>query len=420
MAVRRVEDREYLDRVVDQDLGELLGLLPAIALEGPKAVGKTRTAERHARTSYRLDDPQAAAIVSADPALLVRGDSPVLIDEWQRMPTSWDLVRRAVDDDPSPGRFLLTGSATPSEPTHSGAGRIVTVRMRPLTLVERRVGTAAVSLRSLLAGERPPIAGQTTATLATYVDEILASGLPGIRQAPPDARRLLLDGYIDRIVEHDFREIGHVVRRPAALRRWLAAYAAATATTASYDSIRDAATSGEGDKPAKTTTGPYRDVLERLWIIDPVPAWAPTRSQLRRLTGSPKHHLADVALTARLLGLDERFLLDDGTLLGRLFESLVTLDVRVYAQSARASVHHLRERGGTHEVDLIVQGADNRIVAFEVKLSAMVDDRDVRHLHWLRGQIGDGLADAVIVTTGRYAYRRADGIAVVPAALLGR
>jgi len=288
-----------------------------------------------------------------------------------------------------------------------------------MTLVERRVGNAAVSLRSMLTGERASITAQTSATLTTYIDEIVASGLPGIRQAAPAARDLLLDGYVDRIVEHDFPEVGHVVRRPATLRRWLAAYAAATATTASYDSIRDAATSGEGDKPAKTTTQPYRDVLERLWILDPVTAWAPTRSRLRRLAGAPKHHLADVALGVRLLGLDNESILRDGSLLGRLFESMVTLDVRVYGQSARATVHHLRERGGNREIDLIVEGADNRIVAIEVKLSATVSDRDVQHLHWLRDKVGDQLADAVVITTGRDAYRRADGIAVVPAALLG-
>jgi hypothetical protein len=219
------------------------------------------------------------------------------------------------------------------------------------------------------------------------------------------------------------------VRRPDALERWMAAYAAATATTASYETIRDAATSGHGDKPAKTTTQPYRDVLQRLFIVDPVPAWLPTRNQLNRLSQPPKHHLADPALAVRLLGLDADAMLSgteagpafprDGALLGHLFESLVTLCVRVYAQAAEARVRHLRVQGSRREVDLIVERPDQRVVAIEVKLGASVADGDVRNLLWLREQIGDDLLDAVVIHTGPQAYRRRDGVAVVPAALLG-
>lgn len=209
----------------------------------------------------------------------------------------------------------------------------------------------------------------------------------------------------------------------------MTAYAAATATTASQESIRAAAVSGEGATPARSTTQPYRDVLERLWIVDPVPGWLPTRNRLARLGVAPKHHLADPALAARLLGADADALLDaralgpptlrDGPLLGRLFESLVTLNVRVQAQAAEAVVRHLRTKGGEREIDLIVERGDHHVVALEVKPAQTADDHDVRHLRWLQDAIGDDLLDAVVVTTGRQAYRRADGIAVVPAALLG-
>jgi predicted AAA+ superfamily ATPase len=172
----------------------------------------------------------------------------------------------------------------------------------------------------------------------------------------------------------------------------------------------------------------YRDVLSQLWLLDPVPGWLPSRSAFSRLGAAPKHHLADPALAARLLGVDVPALLDDSTpdapvrqpgpLLGALFESLVTLSVRVYAQAAEATVHHLRTWDSRHEVDLIIQRADQRIVALEVKLSPSVSDDDVRHLNWLRGQLGDGLLDAAVITTGSEAYRRADGIAVIPLCLL--
>lgn len=316
---------------------------------------------------------------------------------------------------------------------HSGAGRIVTVRLRPMTLAERGIGQPMVSLGRLLqgpdaGGEIAPISGHTDCDLERYVREILASGFPGLRGLSDRLARAQIDGYIDRIIDRDFPELGREVRRPGTLRRWMQAYAAATATSTSYEKIRDAATSGNVDKPSRATTQPYRDVLERLWILDPVPAWLPTRSHLARLSAPPKHHLADPALAARLLDLDADSLLHPsgahashrpaGTLLGALFESLVTLCVRVYAQAAEARTAHLRTWSGSREVDLIVERG-GRVVAIEVKLGQVPDERDVRHLLWLRDQLGDELADAVVITTGSTAYRRPDGIAVVPAALLG-
>jgi predicted AAA+ superfamily ATPase len=419
----------YRRRIVDDELDELIAGLPAIALEGAKAVGKTATALRRAVTVYRLDDEAERSIAQADPARLLQGEQPVLIDEWQRLPESFDQVRRAVDAGAQAGSFLLTGSASPTEPpTHSGAGRIVQMRMRPMTLAERDIDVPTVSLRRLLQGGRPQITGRTDVNLERYVDEILASGFPGLRGLSDRLARAQLDGYIDRIIDRDFDELGRQVRRPATLRRWMQAYAAATATTASYEKIRDAATSGHGEKPSRATTQPYRDVLERLWILDPVPAWLPSRSRLARLSAAPKHHLADPALAARLLGVDAATLLHaqpagppitrEGTLLGALFESLVTLSVRVYAQASEARTAHLRTWSGEREIDLIVEHG-RKILAIEVKLGQTPEDRDVRHLRWLQSEIGEDLADAIVITSGPAAYRRSDGVAVVPAALLG-
>jgi predicted AAA+ superfamily ATPase len=167
----------------------------------------------------------------------------------------------------------------------------------------------------------------------------------------------------------------------------------------------------------------------RLFILDPVDGWTPTNTHLKRLTQSVKHHLADPALAAALLGMTESKLLHgeggldaiprDGTFLGALFESLTTLSVRVHAQAAEAQIRHLRTARGDREVDLIVEGRAGEVVAIEVKLSATVGDDDVKHLRWLRDQIGDDLREAVVVTTGPHAYRRPDGICVVPLALLG-
>ena len=431
MVADTVRAKPYRRRVVDREIDELVsGGSAAIALEGAKAVGKSATAAERATDVYLLEDPTTRQLLEADPERILTGGT-VLIDEWQQLPSTWNLVRRAVDAGARPGQFLLTGSASANNPgTHSGAGRILKVRMRPMTLVERGVGEPTVSFADLLSGSQPVIDGQTTVSLGDYVTEIVQSGFPAIRPLDERVRRAQLNGYIERVIDRDFKDItGRILRNPAALRRWLAAYGAATATVTSYEKIRDAASAGQGDKPAKTTTGPYRDALEALYVLDPVPAWAPTNNHIAELAAAPKHQLVDPALAASVLGLGRQALLAgqeggvriprDGTFLGALFESLVVLDVRVFAQASEASVGHLRTHRGEHEVDLIAERDDRRVVAFETKLSGVVEDDDVKHLLWLRKTIGEDLLDAVVVTTGPYAYRRSDGIAVVPAALLG-
>ena len=401
-----------------------------MAIEGAKAVGKTATASQRAPVMFQLDDPAQRAIAEADLDRLVSGSAPVLIDEWQHVPAVWDRVRRAVDSGAPAGSFLLTGSASPIVAgTHSGGGRIVSLRMRPLSLAERVDVSATVSVAGLLTGDRPGIGGESPMTVEGYTDEILRSGLPGLRGLSERPLRAQLESYLHRVVDRDFPELEHPVRNPAALRRWMAAYAAATATVTSFEKIRNAAARGEDRKPAKTAVQPYRDVLERLFIIDPVPAWQPSRSHIAELALPPKHHLADPAFAARLVGATARSLLSgespgtriarDGTFLGALFESLVTLSIRVYAEAAEATVRHFRTHRGDHEADLIVERDDGRVIAVEVKLGPDPDAGDVRHLIWLSERLGDDLLDALVLTTGRSAYRRSDGIAVVPAALLG-
>jgi predicted AAA+ superfamily ATPase len=423
-----VPEAPYILRVIDAELDELMAGLAAIALEGPKAVGKTATALRRANTVHELDEEEQRAIAAADLDRIIDGEPPILIDEWQRLPAIWDKVRRAVDRDATPGRFLLTGSASPDGGgSHSGAGRIIDLRMRPMSLDERLSGIASVSLARLLDGTQGRIKGRTELRLNDYVDEILRSGFPGIRGLPERAREAQLATYVARVVDRDFPEL-RPVRSPARLRAWMAAYASVTSTTTSFEKLRAAATAGEGNPPAKTTVVPYVDVLKRLFILDPVPGWRP-RAHLRELGQAPKHHLADPALAATLVNVTRDALLageapgaikpKDGTFLGALFESLVTLSVRVYAQAARASVHHFRTHRGEHEVDLVVEGKNNKVLAIEVKLAATPPSDAVEQLEWFAEKFGDDVADRIIITTGHEAYRRPDGIAIIPAALLG-
>lgn len=418
---------EYKTRVIDSELDELMRGVAAISIDGPKAVGKTTTTMERASTVFRLDDEAVVELLRAAPERIHDAHAPVVIDEWQRMPAIWDFVRRAVDNGAVPGSFLLTGSAIPPElPVHSGAGRILSLRMRPLSFAERGREPTTVSLTQLLSGGAE-ISGTSTMKLVDYVEEIVASGFPAIRNMQGRARRVQLDSYITRIIQREFAEQGQQVRKPETLRSWMSAYSAATATTTSYAKILNMATPGFAEKPAKETTLTYREVLSQLWLLDPVSPWQP-RNAFTRFGATPKHFLADPALAARLLGLDEHRLLQangggigpgDKTRLGSLFEAIVALSLQTYAQAAEATVSHLRTSKGDHEVDFIIHSGHGATVAVEVKLDRTVDDKDVKHLLWLRANLVGELTDAAVIYTGPYAYRRPDGIAVIPLALLG-
>jgi len=220
-----------------------------------------------------------------------------------------------------------------------------------------------------------------------------------------------------------------LIRSPAALRRWLTAYAAASSTTATFETIRDAASAGNADKPSKNATQAYRDALTRVWALDEVQAWIASNDRLSELGQAPKHQLAEPALAAQLLGVQATTLLAgqssgpalsrQGTLLGALFESITTSSMQVYAAHREAKLGHLRTARGRQEIDLIVERADGSVVAVEVKLSRDVSRDDVKHLNRLKDKLGDRVLDRVVVTTGPRAYRRKDGVAVVPLALLG-
>jgi predicted AAA+ superfamily ATPase len=301
--------------------------------------------------------------------------------------------------------------------------------MRPMSLAERWPEEATVSLAELLQGQRPAVKGRTRRRLEDYTEEILRSGFPGLRGLSGRALRIQLDSYLQRVVDRDFAELGHTPRNPQGLLRWMRAYAAATATTASYEKIRSASI-GRAEPPvSRSGAMPYREVLERLFQLEPVEAWAPTAGHLRRVSLPAKHNLIDPALAARLLNVGGGDLLTgrgpqplqpkDGGLLGALFESLMTLSVRVYAQAAEADVYHFRTFAGEHEADLIVKHTAGGIIAIEVKLAATPPERSVRHLNWLEAELGNEVLDKIVITTGNEAYRREDGVAVIPAALLG-
>lgn len=416
---------EYQARVVDRLLDELFPHLPAILLDGPKAVGKTTTAAQRAKTVRNLDNPAQSFLAESAPASLLAGETPILLDEWQRVPAIWDEVKRSIDEDFVGGKYLLTGSM-PDASTHSGAGRIATIRMRPLSVAERHINQTTVSLGALLRGEKTP-EGECGLDFEDYLGELMRSGFPAIRKLSGRPLKAALDGYLERVIDYDLREVGLSPRKPATLKSWLTAYAAATGTTASWETIRDAAGAGNKDTPAKSTVLPYRDALTRLRILDELPAWLPTKNRLKRVAQGSKHFLADPSLAMRLLNVDGETALaslgtedqfSDRPLIGRLFEALSILSIRTYAEANFAKTMHLRDTDGHHEVDVIIEREDGKIFAIEIKLAPQIKDSDFKQLHWLADQIGSDFIGGAVVYSGRFAFQR-NGMSVIPLGLLG-
>ena len=413
---------EYIHRAVDRRLDVLAAHFPAIAIDGPKAVGKTETARRRVRTVFRMDSEDDQNRFLAVDLVNETRRGPLLIDEWQRLPQSWDLVRRAVDNGAPPGSIYLTGSATPQAgvTTHTGAGRIMSVRLRPLGLCELTVNPAAISLTALCEGGIA-IEGQSDTDLAGYLTKMYTTGFPAAMGFPADMQQEFLASYAARIVDRELPAQGYTIRNRFGLQSWLHAYAQVTGTDASYSEILARATEGSGDAPSKRTTAVYREKLDEIWMFDELPAWESPTHQIPGQTRSPKHYLADVALGLHLAGIRRSSLntSENSGLLGRFFEAYAVHSLRVAATAAGLRSGHVRTKKRAHEVDLVLETLDGRVLAFEIKLAGSIRDEDVRHLHWLRTIVGDDLVEAAVVYTGTHAYRRPDGVAVIPLALIG-
>ncbi|MEO0024755.1 MAG: hypothetical protein RL196_1196 [Actinomycetota bacterium] len=416
----------YTKRHIDVFLDEHFDALPAILIDGPKAVGKSSTAGRRAKSTFDLSSSRARELIAADSDTVTLVEKPTFIDEWQRVPEVFDSVKNDIDKTNAGGSYLLAGSAE-APGTHSGAGRIVSVRMRPMTLIERGLSTPSVSLAQIKAGQTR-VTGSTNFGLADYANAIVRGGFPGMQSLPDKSIDLQLEGYVQRIIDRDMADAGFKVRRPAGVFAWLRSFAAATATTAGWEAIRDGATAGHIVKPSRAATAPYIELLTQLRILDDIEAWLPSENHLNRISQSPKHFLVDTALAASLLGISSSSLLsgDDGLanvkgtpIFGRLFENLVAMHLQTFAINNRLKVRHLRTGNGDHEVDFILEQADGRFIAVEAKLNGSPSDSDQKHLLWLKDKVGDQLIDALVITTGQFAYRTKQGVAAVPLALLG-
>lgn len=412
----------YLPRVIDGELRARLGAAGAVVIEGPKACGKTETARRCAASAVLLDvDENARRAAAVDPSLVLDGPTPRLLDEWQIEPGLWNQVRRAVDDRREPGQFVLTGSAVPADDVarHTGAGRFSFLRMRPMTLFETGHGNGAVSLAALLAGE-PPRSDEPGLTVADLAGLVTAGGWPAQHGRPvADAARAARD-YLQQIREVDVSRVAGSRRDPARIERLLRSLARNTATEVAITVLAIDAGGVDGTLD-RHTVAEYLAILERLMVIEDQPAWAPHLRSRANLRSSPKRHFVDPSLAVAALGAGPERLLADLNLLGLLFESLVIRDLRVLAQPLDGRVFHYRDNYGV-EADAVVQLADGRWGAFEIKLGAGLVDEGAAALLRFRDAIdtrksGEPAILGVIAGTG-FGYVRPDGIAVIPAGAL--
>lgn len=392
-------------------------------IEGPRACGKTATARQIAASEVLLDvDANARAAIAVDPALVLDGPTPRLIDEWQIAPTIWNHVRRAVDDRSDPGQFILTGSAVPPDDLtrHTGAGRIARLRMRPMSLFETGRSTGGVSLARLLAGQLDP-SPDPGLTVADVANEVAIGGWPGLLGRGVADVLLAVSDYLEEIARVDVGRVDGAHRDPGRVTRLLASLARNVATHATATTL--ARDTGGADGPLKDdTVREYLGALERLMVVEDQPAWAPHLRSKHRLRVAPKRHFVDPSLAVAALGATPDRLLGDLGLLGFLFESLVVRDLRVYAQAMNARVLQYRDSGGL-EVDAIVETGDGRWMAFEVKLGHGQIDDAAASLQRFAARIdatrcGDPALLGVIVASG-YGYRREDGVAIIPIGALG-
>lgn len=409
----------YRSRIVDDELNILLGATGAILIEGPKGCGKTETGRRAARSEVRLDvDTDARAAATIAPTVILAGDRPRLIDEWQLVPDVWNHVRREVDDHPGqPGQFILTGSAVPADDKtrHTGALRFSRLRMRPMSLFETGHSTGEVSLANLFDGS-VPAARDPGLSIEAIAERIAVGGWPGLLDRTPGQALRALRGYLDEIRRVDISTLDGIRRDPENVARVLRSMARNVSTQASASAI--AADVGGADNPIKPhTVIEYLNALARLLIVEDLPAWAPKLRSRSPLRGAPTRHFVDPSIAVAALDTRPERLLRDFETLGLLFESLVVRDLRIYAQAMDGRVYHYRDQTGL-EVDAIVELRNGRWAAFEVKLGQVAVDNATANLLRLAARVDpstDGqLAALTVITATGYGYRRADGVNVIP------
>ncbi|WP_419925509.1 ATP-binding protein [Candidatus Poriferisocius sp.] len=419
----------YIPRVAESSIRRALAAAPMVLLEGAKGCGKTWAGLSMARSKLLLDaDANDLAFARASPRDALReGPYPKLVDEYQRVPELWNAIRGVCDEGRDPGRFVLTGSAEKVDDVtrHSGAGRLIRVRLRPMSLFETGHSTGEVSLRSLMAGEPPPTARTVERSLRAWSEITCAGGWPRHLGMPSDAAQRLLIGYLNETVRADLPLETGVRRDPAKVMRLMRSHARHSATIATQASLaRD--TAGDGPPLGRHAASGYLDAMHRLFVLDDLDGWVPAMRSKSVLRQSPKRHMVDPSLATAVLRAGPDQLSSDLRTLGLLFESLAIRDLRVYAEAHDMSVWHYHD-DKHRELDAVIEHPDGRWMAVEVKLGGVPSALDDAAESLLtvacqavkNSRRGPPAAHVLLTALGRQAYRRPDGVDVVPLSLLG-
>lgn len=407
---------EYRKRLADRAIDSALATFGAVIIEGPRAVGKTTTALQHVASAVRLDaEPELANLAEVSPSLVLAGDVPRLVDEWQLAPSIWNAVRHAVDERGRPGQFILTGSAAPTDDVtrHSGAGRFRRVIIRPMSLMESGDSTGTVDFADLFADG--PVAGLGGPTVADYARLIVRGGWPALVAQPGRSPGDYLGSYLDDVARVDIPALGSRVD-PMRMKALIRSLARNSATEAPATRLAAEAEVDDGGVSPQSVRK-YLDALARVYVLEEQPAWLPHLRSAVRQRVRPKWHLIDPSLAAAALAASETVLLGEPKTLGFLFESLSIRDLRIYADVVGGTVSHYRDEQGL-EVDAVVELPDGRWSAFEIKLGGHASiDAAATNLKKLVARVTESraaaLARLVVLTAGATSYVRDDGVAVV-------
>ena len=415
---------KYKERITDSELERKLVASGALLIRGAKACGKTESAKQFAQSILQVDrDENVSVLMDTSPKRLLLGETPRLIDEWQTQPNLWNYIRHEVDERQKSAQFILTGSANPEETAkmHSGAGRFTIVDMRTMSWKELGFSTGKVSLEKLFEGHKIDIYDEPL-ELDFIIEKIVIGGFPVLLDKTKNQAADLNRAYIELLAEVDMSRVSNTKRDPVKVRSLLRSLARNTATMVDISSLEKDVFAQEKAGITRPTLHDYLDALYRLMILEDQPAWNPHIRSSYTLRKTPKRHFTDVALAVAALGANEKSLINNLTFIGFLFESLVTHDLRVYAQANDAKVYHYLDSSGM-EVDCIVQKFNGDWCAFEIKLgTGKIEEAAAKLLKFAKvidTQKSQAPKSLNIITGTGISYTRKDGVNVISLASLG-
>ncbi len=417
--------RNYRKRIADEILKRKLEGKGAVLIEGPKWCGKTTTAEQLAASVLYMDDPETKAqnltMSEVSPKRLLKGDAPRLIDEWQLAPKLWDAIRFEADHREELGQFILTGSAVPAdmkEVTHSGTGRFSFLTMRPMSLFESGDSTGDVSIKELFSGAKE-IEGEAHIDIDRLAFLICRGGWPRAIDMRDEIALDQAADYYDAVVHADINRADNVVKNPERVKRLMRSYARNQGSQAPNTALAADIQANDESDINEDTIASYLNALRKIFVIEDMPAWNPNLRSKAAIRTSDTRYYVDPSIAAAALGIGPNDLIADLKTCGFLFETMCVRDLRVYADALNGGVYHYRDKDGL-ECDAVIHLRNGAYGLIEIKLGGnRLIEEGAESLKTLREKIDTQKMKApsflmVLTGTGNYAYRRSDGICVVP------